>query len=166
MNLQFRIITMIDKLKGYLEFLNSSSFVGIEEKILNLFKSLPKTPANINDFLVTVAPYLSLLGGVLNFLSVVSLLALSNTLLYTTSIFYNPMMAFSPLYIISNILTGILLVAAFGDLKNKKVFGWRLLFWSANISILTSLVGFDFISTILGGFVSWYILAQVRSSYS
>ncbi len=157
---------MIDKLKGYLEFINSSSFVGIEEKILNLFKTLPKTPANINDFLVTVAPYLSLIGGVLSLLSVASVIFMRNALLYTTSIFYNPMMALSPVYIISSILTGILLVVAFADLKNKKVFGWRLLFWSSNISILTSLLGFDFVSAVLGGFISWYILAQVRPSYS
>jgi hypothetical protein len=152
----------VEKLKRLFSFLKNQPFIDLEIKIISLFKSAPKFPPGIVDFLVSFAPYLALIGGVLGVLSVLTFFSLGN-IIYTfkpsfVTLFYLP--------IIGSIISGIMLIAAYPDLKEKKLFGWKLVFWAVNVSILISLLSLNLLGALLGAVVSWYILSEVKGKYS
>ena len=59
----------------------------------------------------------------------------------------------------------VLMVAALPGLFARKMAGWRLLFYSEAISIVSSLISGAIIGAIVGGLIGLYILFQVRSLY-
>lgn len=145
----------MEKAKKFFQFLNSKSFVSFEDKILGLFKSLPKLPKEIVSFIVSFGPYLVLIGGVLSVLSILSLFSVG-TLFFPS--YY--------IYVIGSVISGIMLILSFTDLKNKKMFGWRLLFWSSNVNIATSLLSLNIFGAVIGALISWYLLYQIKPSYT
>ncbi len=155
----------MQKLKKYFLFLNNSSLVNIEEKIVDFLKSLPKLPKSAVDFLISLAPFLALIGGVLSLLSIVSFFIGTSALFYSAFPLSN---AFPYLYIAlaASVISGLMLIAAFEDLKNKKIFGWRLVFWAMNIGILSALIGGNIFGAVVSAFLSWYVLSQLRGEYS
>lgn len=152
----------MNALKKLFQFLNNQSFVSLEEKIMGFFKTLPQLPAGIVDFIVSFGPYLALIGGILSVLSLLSVLSIGGAFLpYITP--------FLPAFYISiagSVIAGIMLIASFEDLKNKKLFGWKLVFWSANVGILTSLLSLNLLGAVIGALINWYILSQIKPKYS
>jgi hypothetical protein len=58
-----------------------------------------------------------------------------------------------------------LMIAALPGLFNRKMGGWRLLFYSQLISIVYSLLSRNIVSGLIVGVISLYILFQVRPLY-
>ena len=58
-----------------------------------------------------------------------------------------------------------LMIAALPGLFNRKMGGWRLLFYSQLISIVYSLLSRNIVSGLIVGLISLYILFQVRPLY-
>lgn len=130
------------------------------------FKNFPKLSVKINNLIVLLGPYLVLIGGVLNILAIFSVFSAGQFIFYS----FNSLTNFNPLsyyiYIITTVLSGIMLIFSFKDLQEKKLFGWQLVFWSFNLSILTSFLTINIFGGILIALVSWYFLSQIRYNYS
>lgn len=155
----------MNKLRKIFLFLNKTSFVSLEEKILKLFKNFPMLPSSIIEFLVSFGPYLVLLGGIFSILSVFSLFSLGTYVYYRLAPFASVYSVSFYISIIGSVISGLMMIASFNDLKGFKLFGWRLLFWSANVGILVSLISLRFFGAILSGLISWYLLSQIRIKY-
>lgn len=147
-------------------FLNKKPLILLEDKIINLFKNLPKLPANIVEFLVSFAPYLILICGILSLLSITTILTVTGFSLYILTPFLAPLASHVYLSVIGALVSGILLILSFNYLKEKKLFGWRLVFWAVNFSILISLFSFNILSAIINAAISWYFLTHIKYKYS
>lgn len=149
---------MISYVKKLFSFVNSSKFTSVEEKILKIFAGAPKLPGNVVDFIVFFGPYLVLIGGILGILSVFTLLAIPVMPLVSMQFIY--------LNVVSAVITGIAAVASFDELQKKSLFGWRLIFWTGNLSIILSIIASGILGAIIAAVISWYILSQIRAKYN
>lgn len=127
-----------------------------------VYLKLPNLGTELRDFIVKVLPFLALIGGILMsvasiaevlgtpFISVFTLgkSTLIQTLLLTGAI---------------GLIQGIIMISAFSSLKKKTQKGWKLLFWSQILWIISSLISLS--PSFLLGLVFIYPLFQVRSEY-
>lgn len=155
----------MDKVKKIFNFVNNKPFTDVENVIANTFIKFPRLPKEISDVIVSFAPYLVLLGGVIGILSILTLFSIGN-------VFFNSVFAtgfgFLPFFyitVIASVITGIMMVISFEDLKAKIIFGWRLVFWSFTISVITMVITLNFFGALISAVISWYILVQVKELY-
>jgi hypothetical protein len=131
--------------------------------------NLPSLPASIKELIVTFAPWLALLGGVLGLLVLIP-----GTLL---------MLVISPVAamgggalgfvgILINLTLGIagavLSLMAFSGLRQRSLRGWVLLFWACILYLVGGLFPLSIGSlfgVVIGGALSLYLLFQVKPYY-
>jgi hypothetical protein len=155
---------------GLADTLTSKGAVNFMDQLGAPFKSLPKLPAGIVDFFVSVAPWLALIGGVLSLIagpligiigSIGSLASLSPYMLILTLLSTAMLVA-----------QAVLLLMAFTPLKNREFKGWALIFWSQMLGIVDSLLSIvlgdssRIVGTIIGVLIGLYILYQMRPRYN
>lgn len=154
-------------MSGLFDKLNDDQAVSLADKIGDIFKTLPKLPQGVIDFIVKIVPYLALLGALANV--IITPLGVLGTIF---SIFtLNPIIMLSMVAsTIIMIVSGILLFLAFKPLQEKAHRGWMLLFWSEILSavtvIFTLFMGSGWISSLIGVVISFYLLYQIRPAYN
>ncbi len=142
------------------------------------YKSLPPLPKGGREFLVTITPWLALIGGVLS--------VVFGGLATLFSIVASPVVAvgggvstavFLVVLALLSLLEGILLVLAFSKTKDKKMSGWKLLTYVTLLNVVyvivaavSSLVngGMPIASLVWNIFwiaVEFYLLFQIKSYY-
>lgn len=156
-------------MSDYTEKLTDSQAMGFIDQVGSVFSSLPHLPAGVVKFLVKIAPWMALLGAVLGFItgpivgllgSLGSLFSLSPLLLLITAI---------DVAII--LLVSVLALIAFPLLKERKMKGWILMFWTETlyaVTLITSVLQGTTAGIVYGvGFLllGYYILFEMRSSY-
>jgi hypothetical protein len=129
------------------------------------FSKLPPLPSNWRDVIVTIIPWLALVFGAIGvFGSLAAVGALT---------FLAPFMALgagvgaAPGGIIGALLAltaSILLILAFPGARNRKMTGWRLLFFSEVVSFVSGVVAFS-VFGIIGTLIGFYILFQIKAHY-
>ena len=137
------------------------------------YAKAPVLPTNIKDLLVSFAPWLTLIAGVLAILSGISLFGLLG--LATSVMPYAAVAAgfggFAIPAIVSLLVvlvTGVIYLLAFAPLKAKKVKGWNLLLYAMLLYVLSSVVRlsvFGIVEAIIGFLIGYYFLYQVKSYY-
>lgn len=133
------------------------------------YAKLPALPKGVNDFIVTVAPWLALIFGVLAILSGVAA--------------FGFLTAFSPLavavgvggYAITAMLAAVVLLVqgaidllAFAPLKARQKKGWNLMFLSVVLGVVSSVVSLSVgsvVGGVIGALIGYYFLYQVKSYY-
>jgi hypothetical protein len=133
------------------------------------FAKLPVLPKNVNEFIVSVAPWLALVFGVLAILAGVAAFGVLSA--------FSPVAAVAGVggYALTAILSSIVLLVqgviellAFPALKVRKVKGWNLMFYSLILSVVSSIVTlsvFGIVSSLVGALIGYYFLYQVKSYY-
>jgi hypothetical protein len=133
------------------------------------YAKAPKLPKKWTDLIVTYAPWLALIGGVLLVLGAVSLFGLGS--------FLSPfaMMAgvggFAVMWIVAAVLLlvgGVIEFLAFAPLKARKEKGWNLMFYALILDALSSVVRLnvsEIITAVLAFLIGYYFLYQVKSYY-
>ena len=161
------------------------------DKIVN--KSLPSLPRNAKKFMVTIAPWVALIGGVLSLWSAYNLWRWAHTLSfisnYTKAVnsmysMYgygyrapNSVAHMSVVLWIAMIITvveGVIYLLAFPGLKNQKKSGWNFLFYGLLVNVVYGIVMIftsyggvgTFIGYLIGSAIGAYLIFQIRSSYS
>ena len=74
----------------------------------------------------------------------------------------------SMMVLVSGVLTiasSILLLMAYPKTKALKIEGWKFLFWSTVVSLVSSLLVGAIVSAIIWGLVEFYLLFQIKSHY-
>lgn len=129
----------------------------------------PSLPASIKELIVTFAPWLSLLSGVLGLL-VFPLATLFSVILA-------PLVGmgggglgfiFGIIHLILSVVGAVLSLMAFSGLRSRNMTGWTRLFWSTAIYLVAGLLPLSIggiISTIIGGAVALYLLFQTKPYY-
>lgn len=142
---------------------------GLRKALDKYYVKLPAFPKGLNDFIVSVAPWLALVFGVLAVIAGISAFgALS---------FMSPFATIAGVrgYAFAAILSAIVLLAqgviellAFSPLKARKVKGWNLMFYSLILSFVSSIIALNMyavLNALVGALIGYYILYQVKSNY-
>ncbi len=142
-------------------------------------KSPYQLPTDMKDLFVKIVPWLSLIAGILGFLSAISLWRMAHylniSIVEGMSDYITPQLNLA--FWLSLLLTlafSVLALMAFPGLKAMKKVGWNLMFYSmlANIaygiaSLFYSNGGvFGLISALIMSAIGFYILFQIRNRYN
>lgn len=139
------------------------------DQVGDIFKSLPKLPEGIVEFIVKIIPYLALIGAVLSIIAgpFLTLLGTLGSLLTL-----NPLLFFSTiLAVVSLIAQAVLLLKAFKPLQDRLMVGWIYLFWAELLAAVTGILSnITTPASIIWNLVwtaFWlYVVFQLRPSYS
>lgn len=133
------------------------------------YKKLPQLPKGVNEFIVSVAPWLALIFGVL---AVVTGLGAFGLL---TALSPFAMVSGAGRYAMSGLLASLILLVqgvievwAFPSLKKRAMKGWNLMFYSLVLSVVASLITLSVgsvIGAVVGALIGYYFLYQVKSYY-
>ncbi len=156
----------MEKIKNFFQFINKGTCLDFEEKVGELLKNLPKLPVEVTNLMVNFGPYLVLLGGILNFLTIFSLFSVNSFLFNFGWLAGATIFPYYHIYVIGIAVSGLMLIVAFGELQAKTIFGWRLVFWSLNLSCLALFFSLNILSGLVGVLLSWYFLSQIKQNYS
>lgn len=167
----------------------SGPLAPLEESLDGVFgsKAAYQLPANIKKLLVDIAPWLSLLAGVLGIFSAYGIWRaahyvseLSNSLNSYAEAFgvstYTQSPQLSLMFWISiamTLLFSALAFLAFPGLKAKKKVGWNFMFYSMLANIAYGVVSLFYdgggagalLGALIGSAIGLYILFQIRSNY-
>lgn len=131
-------------------------------------KKAPALPQNIREFIVKVAPYLTIIALIFTIPAILFLLGLGSiaTMLSplggVQSVASGPAMWVGILLLVPVV---ILEAMAVPGLFSRKAVAWRYVFWAQLISIVSSLVQIQIIGALLSAIIGFYILFQVKSFY-
>lgn len=131
-----------------------------------LFAPLPNAPKGFISFLVKIAPYMVLIGGVLTLLGS-PLLGILSVVSFIT---FNPfIVAGMVMMTVFSVLSAVILFMAYEPLLKRKHDGWMLLFWSSMFSfaqtLLQILLGRNNGFGLIGVAIGFYIVFQMHNWY-
>lgn len=127
-------------------------------------KKAPALPAGIKEFIVWIAPYLTILGTIVMVPAILALLGISAVFAPLTLL--AGAWSFGGLVsLVALIATTVLYVTAIPGLFAKKKMAWDKMFLVSLISVVTSLLSGQLFSLVIGALINWYILFQIRSYY-
>lgn len=133
------------------------------------YAKLPPLPKGASDFIVSVAPWLALIFGVLSVLTGIAGFGVLAVLSPFATVAGAGVYAVTGLVASLVLLVeGVVMLLAFSPLKGRHVRGWNLMFLSLVLSVLSSVVSlrvFGVVESIIGALIGYYFLYQIRSYY-
>lgn len=135
----------------------------------DVYAKAPALPTNVRDVLVSIAPWLALIFGVLAVLAGIGGLGLFTA--FSPLAYMYAGAGVSTLLLVSAVVAiveGGVMVLAFAPLRKKRVRGWNLLVWSEVLAVLSSVVSLrvgDVVWALVGAAIALYILFQIESYY-
>ncbi len=163
---------MQQKINTYLEHAEVVKFISYLDDV---FSKAPKLPKPFTNVLVSIAPWLAGVGGVLGIIG--SLQSISygfGSMSQYAELFSQfariPRWYFTFVGVIQ-LLSSALLIMAFSPLKDKKYYGWLLLFWNMLLMTIQNLVGLAVglggaVGVLLSILIGLYLLFQMKPEYS
>ncbi len=122
-------------------------------------KQLPAFPENIKDLFVKIAPFLAIIGVVFGILGVGITAVLSPFAWFTGSIVYGLGMVF---LLVMVVLEGLAIPCLF----NQKKDGWKYMYYAQFVSVIYNLCMGHWLSGLIGAFIGFWILFQIKEKYS
>ena len=135
----------------------------------DVYAKAPALPKSADDVLVSLAPWLALIFGILAVLTGIGGLGLFTA--FSPLAYMYAGAGFSALLVVSAVIViveGVVMLLAFMPLRARRVRGWNLLVWGEGLAILGSLITLrvgDVIGALIGAAIAFYILFQVESYY-
>ena len=144
----------------------------LEQWMAPLFAKFPHIPDGGRKTLADIAPWLSLIFGILGLLSILSSLSMASyfafgvvSMMNVTSLMQSSMFIF----LIAGLIASVLQILAFKPLKARHKKGWNLLFYSTVITtattILSLLFGYSSFGGLIGALIGFWLLFEVRGLY-
>lgn len=137
----------------------------LESWLAPLFAKAPHLPEGGRKVVTDIAPWLSLIFGVLGLLALTSggmlALLLSPLLLMSGSLHVI-------ISVVFGIISAVLSILSFKPLQEMKKTGWNLAFYSLIISSISTIVSILFVGSlggVLGIVLGCYVLFEVREMY-
>ncbi len=122
-------------------------------------KQLPSFPDNIKDLLVKIAPFLAIITVIFGVFGVGLTALLSPFAWFAGSFIYGIGIIF---LVVMVILEGMAIPGLFA----QKMQGWRLMYYAQFVSVIYSLCMGSWLSGLIGAFIGFWILFQVKEKYS
>ena len=133
------------------------------------YTKLPSLPKGVNEFIVSVAPWLALVFGVLAVLAALGSFGILTALAPVAAVAGAGQYAFTGLFAAVVLLVqGAIELWSFPFLKARKVKGWNLMLYGLLLSVLSSVVMLSvgsIVSALVGFLIGYYFLYQVKSYY-
>jgi len=140
----------------------SDQVVGYMEDV---YAKLPSLPVGAKDFVVSIAPWLSIIFGIL--IVVASLSAFGLVAVFSPFATYSGGAGFAGALFLTAVLgiaEGGLMIFAFPSLRKQVMRGWTLLFWSEVLGAVSAVVSLS-IGGVIGALIAFYFLFQIKSYY-
>lgn len=132
----------------------------LEKELEPIFtKQLPPFPDNIKDLCVKIAPILAIIGVVFGVLGTGLGVLFSPFAWFSGSVLYGIGIVF---LVIMVVLNGL----AIPGLFNQKMEGWKYMYYAQLVNIVYHLCTGTWISGLIGAFIGFWILFQIREKYS
>jgi len=130
-------------------------------KILeDFFKKLPNLPANAREVLVSVAPWIAIIFGILGVITGLGAVGVSPLALFGGLSSSVTVLIMG----VATIVASVLMLMAFPKLTKKAYKGWELLFWSEVVNTVAAVMVLS-VGSILGVLIGFYLLFQIKSYY-
>jgi hypothetical protein len=133
------------------------------------YAKLPALPKGVNEFIVSVAPWLALIFGVLAVFAGLGAFGVLTALSPVAAV------AGAGQYAFAGLLAAVVLLVqggidlwAFPSLKARKEKGWNLMFYSLLLGVVSSVVTLNVgsvVGGVVGALIGYYFLYQVKSYY-
>lgn len=142
-----------------------SSLDSLAKSIEKMYAGLPAIPVSWRNVIVSIAPWLALVFGILGVFGSLSAFGIS-TFLSPLVVLGGGVGTATTLIAVSiiGLVTSILMLIAFPSLLKRKMSGWKYLFWAELLGIVSSIVSFSVTGVVLG-LVWLYFLFQIKSAY-
>lgn len=128
------------------------------------FKKLPSLPKNAQEVLVSIAPWIALVFGALGLIGSVVGLGLF-TFLAPLAVFAGARETGAGIIVVLlGLVSSVLLLMAFPGTKNKQSRGWKFLYYSEVVSLVSNIVTLSIVG-VLFTLVGFYFLYQIRSYF-
>lgn len=145
----------------------------LEAWMAPLFAKAPHLSVSIRQTLVSIAPWVALIVGVMGVLGIFSILSFLPMLASIPSMMIAGMGNLYPMMIVTTLVGGIAAVLdllAFKPLKAKKKKGWSLLFYGNTLSALSAILSLIFgysggLGSLIGVIIGFWLLFEVREMY-
>lgn len=148
----------------------------LENWLADKYKKAPVLSKGGREFLVEIAPWLSLLAGIGTLITAYNLwhwVHRVDGLEMILGVSYTRWSLGIGLALLVSAVTGVMYLAAFSQLKDRKKPGWNLLFYAILLNVAYGIVllftdygGADYlISSLIGAAIGFYFLFQIRSYY-
>ncbi len=155
-----------------------------ETALGGVFKGAPKLSNSTKETLVKIWPWLALIFGVIQLFAALALWRLMHVADTITSFYgqvlnnYSVYSSTDKLFIYLGILLllidAIILLMAYPKLAKRQKSGWDLIFLGSLLNVVYSLVNMfikgrgltDFLMSLIGSAVGFYLLFQVREKYA
>ena len=132
----------------------------LEKELEPIFtKQLPAFPDNIKDLFVKIAPFLAIIGVIIGVSGVGFLALFSPFAWFSGSLIYGIGMIFLLLMVILDAL-------AIPGLFAQKMAGWKYMYYAQFLNLIYSFCMGNWISGLLGAFIGFWILFQIKEKYS
>src|SRR3989339_948261 len=141
---------------------------GLIEKLdLYLVKKAPALPKNVKDIIVSVAPWLEVIGAIFTLPAIFALFGF-NAMMYGTP--YGGYVAagtgygfsIASLFLFAGL---VLMILAIPGLFKRSMVGWNYVFYSVLLNAIYSLITMQLFGLIIGSLLSLYLLFQVKGYY-
>ncbi len=137
----------------------------LEKEMRDLFAKFPAFPESLIDILVTLAPWLAALGGILGLLGLISLMGLDAAFVGALGVgAYGSSWRFY-VSIIGGAVAAVLYILAFTPLRANKKRGWDLLYYAFLLNLVIYLITFQIVALILAFLIGGWVLFQIRPKY-
>jgi hypothetical protein len=136
-------------------------------------KKAPQLPPKLKEFIVKFGPYVLIISLIFVLIGLLGLLFAFIPMMLGASVvvgaaasssFYGTMTKVLVSFAFTIVASVMELVALPGLFKRTSK-AWNLIFYATLVSLLGSLVTFNFIGFIISGLISFYILFQIRPYY-
>jgi len=129
------------------------------------FSQAPALPTNAREALVKYMPIIALIFGIIGIIlslaGIATLTVLVPVAVVTGTSGYGAGLISAIFWLASSVL---LLMAYFG-MKDRKISGWNILFWSEIVYLIGSLITLSIISGLISALIGFYILFQIKPYY-
>jgi len=133
-----------------------------------LGKKAPAMPDNIKDIIVSFAPYLAIIGIVFSLPAIFAILGIGAMMGPFSALLGASMLTYGFGYyinIVGLIVSAVLDALAIGGLFKRSIKAWKLMYYSALVSFVVSILQGGFVGAIIGGIIGMYVLFQVKDKY-
>lgn len=142
-----------------------SHLAPLEQQLHELFYvKAPRLPKEITDFLVTIAPYITVLFVILGGIAILGLIGIS-ILALPLWFFAAPATANATIYLIFTLVGWLLSLAAIPGLFARSKQGWNFVFYGTLWNALRDLLTLNLIGLVISLAISFYFLFQARPWY-
>lgn len=149
---------------------------GVEAWLAPMFTKFPHLPEGGRKFIVSIAPYLALIFGVLGIVGLFVGGVIASMLGMLSGVFALVYFVQMVIPFVLSLASIILLLMAYPGLRDRTKVGWNYVFYGQVLSVLGSVIALAFdhgisselgaiLGTIVGTIIGFWILFEIRPHY-